>query len=49
MCDSNPDWNKSTIKRYFVINKEYQYTLDIKVYQGIIIDFAKTDNGIVVI
>lgn len=49
MCDSNPSWNKPTVKRYFEINKEYEYALDTKLYHGIIVNFVKHNkNGTVV-
>jgi hypothetical protein len=35
MANPNPDWNKPTANKYFGINKNYEYTLDIKLYQGI--------------
>lgn len=45
MRDSNPSWNKPTVKRYFEINKEYEYVLDTKLYQGIIVNFVKHNNN----
>lgn len=46
MCDPNSDWNKP-IKIYFDINKKYKYTLVIKLYQRIIVDFVEHDDRIV--
>ena len=43
MCNPNPEWNRP-IKVHFEINKEYAYTLVIKLCQGTTVDFVKYDK-----